>query len=170
MLILTNTKIFAPSKHVCIIHYMILNRLNIISYYKRANYITFTDMYIAESPSDLTVYINQTAKFTCVINGTLSHWYWRVNGTSFNRLPSDVRTDMYPTQMTVGDTEEHSLNIPGKPEYNGTRVQCVAHYEGGDAESENATLMIQGSKSIIKIIIIIIIIIIYIYIYIYNGS
>ena len=104
--------------------------------------IIFTE--IAESPSDVTVFINQTAVFTCVIHGPFSYQYWRVNGTDLNRLPSDILDDLVITQVTVGGDEEFILTITGKAEYNGTRVQCVTGGGGDERESENATLNIEG--------------------------
>ena len=79
-----------------------------------------------------------------MIHGAFSYQYWRVNGTDFNRLPSDIRADVVITQETVGDSEEYSLTITGRAEYNGTRVQCVTGGGGDERESENATLNIQG--------------------------
>ena len=97
-----------------------------------------------EYPSDATVFINQKAVFTCVIHG--ASLYWKVNGTAFTSLERDVRDSIDTTQVTVGENEEFNLIIPGRAEYNGTRVQCVTVYEGGEKESENATLRIQGIK------------------------
>ena len=109
-------------------------------------------MYTAghEYPSDTTVFINQTAAFTCVIHGAPLHQYWRVNGTPFGDLPSDIRDNMKTTQMTVGGDEKFTLIILGKAEYNETRVQCVVEDEGGQKESENSTLSIQGIHNIIN--------------------
>ena len=92
---------------------------------------------IIESPSNVTVFINKTAVFTCVIHGP---YYWRVNGTSLGRLPSDISDDLGTYQET-DDNEKIILTIPGRAEYNGTRVQCVV--VGGN-DSENVTLTIQG--------------------------
>ena len=67
-----------------------------------------------------------------------------MNGTPFNLLPPDIRDDLDTGQVTVGDRVEFFLTIPGRAEYNGTRLQCVVRYGGGEIESENATLNIQG--------------------------
>ena len=85
--------------------------------------------------------------FTCVIHGAPLYQYWRVNGTAFNHLPSDIRDNIKTTQMTVSN-EEYTLTIPGRVEYNGTRVQCVVGIESGEEESENSTLNIQGIYNI----------------------
>ena len=100
--------------------------------------------HVAEFPNNTTVFMNQRALFRCVAPGTPLYMYWKVNGTAFNQLESDIRGDMGTEQVTVGDNEELTLTIPGRAEYNGTRVQCVAGDEGGEDESENATLSIQG--------------------------
>ena len=82
--------------------------------------------------------------FTCVVHGAPLYQYWRVNGTPFGSLQSDIRDNIKITQVTVGGDEEFTLKISGKAEYNGTRVQCVVVEEGGQKESENSTLSIQG--------------------------
>ena len=92
----------------------------------------------------MTVFINQTAEFTCGVHRPFSYQYWRVNGTDLNRLPSDIRDDVVITQNTVGDNEVFILTITARAEYNGTRVQCVTGGGGDERESENATLNIQG--------------------------
>ena len=99
---------------------------------------------IAKSPSDVTVFINQTVLFTCVTHGTPLYQYWRVNGIAFPRLPSDIRDDLDTDQVTYGDNEEYILTITGRAEYNGTTVQCVVGGESDERESEIATLKIQG--------------------------
>ena len=98
----------------------------------------------AEYPCNTTVFLNQKALFRCVTHGIPLYMYWKVNDTAFTSLPSDIRVDMDTDQVTVGENEEFILTIPGRAEYNGTRVQCVAGDEGGEDESENATLSIQG--------------------------
>ena len=70
--------------------------------------------------------------------------YWRVNGTAFAQLPSDIRDDLDTGQVTNEGNEEFYLIIPGRAEYNGTTLQCVAGGGGVERESENATLNIQG--------------------------
>ena len=93
------------------------------------------------------MFLQQTKVFTCVIHGAASYQYWRVNGTAYNHLPPEIRSDLDTDQVTVGGGEKYTLTIPGRPEHNGTRVQCVIGGEGGERESENATLKIQGGKS-----------------------
>ena len=82
--------------------------------------------------------------FECEFIGDSS--FWRVNGTSFNRLELELRNDlMIPGQQ---NTEEGNiliqLIIPGRAKYNGTRVQCVV--SGSQEESGNVTLNVQGNN------------------------
>ena len=79
-----------------------------------------------------------------MIQNRPTYHYWRLNGTAYNHLPSDVRNDTDLDQETVGDSEKYILTILGRAKYNGTKVQCVAGIDGGERESENATLLIQG--------------------------
>ena len=99
---------------------------------------------VVESPSDVTVFLHQTAEFSCKINGGSIYQYWRMNGTAYHLLPSDIRDDLDTDLETVGDNEVFILTIPGRAVYNGTRVQCVVGGGGDERESEIATLNIQG--------------------------
>ena len=95
---------------------------------------------IVKPPSDVTVFTNQTGNFTCVTaNGTA---YWIVNGTSYADLPDEIRGDLKTT--TENTHMKHVLSIPGRVEYNGTKVMCVATdgYGTSSNKSENATLII----------------------------
>lgn len=103
---------------------------------------------IEESPSDVTVFVNSTAKFRCATKRT-DYQLWRVNGISFIDLPSSIRDDIGMTQETEGANEVYILSISGMLKYDGTLVQCIAgDNEGPQAgesyETENATLRIQG--------------------------
>ena len=103
-----------------------------------------TGIVIVESPSNVTVFTNQTAVFTCEIHGDFIYQYWRMNETAFDSLPRKMREDMILTQKTVGENEELNLTISGRAEYNGTTVQCVVGGGEGKRESEYAILNIQG--------------------------
>ena len=108
-----------------------------------------------EYPSDETVFINQTAVFTCEINGAFRYQHWRVNGTDFNSLSCDIRDDMDTDQEIVGDNGQFNLIITGTAKYSGTTVQCVVGGGGGgggERESDNATLNIQGQLTSIMIV------------------
>ena len=99
---------------------------------------------ITVSPKDVTVLPHRMAVFTCVISGAPTYMYWRVNGTSFDSLPSDLRDDLDKIQTTVGNNEQSNLTILGRVEYNNTTVQCVAGFGRIERESENAMLTVQG--------------------------
>ena len=99
---------------------------------------------IVEPPRDTTVFLDHSAVFVCGTRDAL-YGYWRVNGTAYNYLPPAIRADLDADQETVGDIEVYTLTIPGRAEYNGTEVQCVAGDDGGGTiESAIATLKVQG--------------------------
>ena len=99
---------------------------------------------ILRGPSGATVFPDQWAEFTCETRGDISTW--TLNGTLLQNLPTDIESDLSVTGTnTVNGTRVESLTIPARAEYNGTRVQCLAvSLTGSSAESENATLKIQG--------------------------
>ena len=91
-----------------------------------------------------TVFLGHTSVFVCETDGGLAGW--RVNGELLTDLPPDVREDLVISETNTAEgTTVESLTIPARAEYNGTRVQCVVFSPDGSAESENATLVIQGS-------------------------
>ena len=71
---------------------------------------------------------------------------WIVNGTQREILSLDIRSDLVVSETTTPEgTTVHTLTIPARPQYNGTRVQCLSGLFGGPfVESDNATLTIQG--------------------------
>ena len=101
---------------------------------------------ILRAPENATVFLDQSAEFTCETDSGLSGW--RINRTLLQDLPPEIRSDL---RVSVTSTAEGStvevLTIPARAEYNGTRVQClvVTYFGGGSSESENATLKIQGT-------------------------
>ena len=82
--------------------------------------------------------------FTCETVGDAATW--RVNGILLRRLPPEIRSDLVDSETNTDEgTVMEELTIPGRAQYNGTRVQCLVGELGGSSdESENATLMIQG--------------------------
>ena len=97
-------------------------------------------------PSDTTVFLDHTAVFICGTRGA-DYGYWRVNGTAYNILPPELKSDLDPDRETVGEHEVYTLTILGRAEYNQTVVQCVAGRNGGGAiESANVTLKVQGKE------------------------
>ena len=99
-------------------------------------------------PSSVTVFSNSTAEFTChTRNAHLA--YWRLNNTlvadydTTNLLHNDVVID---TKWTIASGVITTLTIRARLKYHGLVVQCVAVVFGGAVvESENATLMVQGT-------------------------
>ena len=51
--------------------------------------------------------------------------------------------DLHHSQDT--DSDVLTLNVTCRPEYNRTIVECVARYENGTEERENALLIVQGT-------------------------
>ena len=82
--------------------------------------------------------------FTCETDDGFSGW--RINGTLLQDLPPEIESDVDVSETnTARGTRVENLTIPARAEYNGTRVQCLAvSLTGSSAESENATLKIQG--------------------------
>ena len=104
---------------------------------------------ILHAPNSTTVFLNQSAVFTCETNGGITSW--RLNGTQREILPLDIRSDLVvPEERTTPEgTTVHTLTILARAQYNGTRVQCVSGLFGGPVvESDNATLTIQGVSSL----------------------
>ena len=94
---------------------------------------------IRKSPSSETVFLHHKAVFSCVTRDGTTHW--RVNDTD---LPSELHADLVTDQASVSGLDLFTLTIPGRAEYNGTRVQCVTEDGGDSVESSIATLQIQG--------------------------
>ena len=99
---------------------------------------------ILHAPESSTVFLNKPAVFTCETRGGTT--LWRVNGTQQGLLLLEIRIDLVVSEITT--SEGHSvqtLTIPARPQYNGTRVQCLSVIiDVSRAESDNATLTIQG--------------------------
>ena len=68
---------------------------------------------------------------------------WKLNGTSFEFLnfPPDIDGG---SESITGGGRVYTLTLRGLPEFNGTRVQCVAKLKGVSVETSTATLLIQG--------------------------
>ena len=62
-------------------------------------------------------------------------------------IADGFRGDLNINQITYGAYEKYILGIPGREEYNGTTVQCVATDGQATMESEKATLNIQGHNN-----------------------
>ena len=75
---------------------------------------------------------------------------WLVNGTQRETFMPDIRIDLVISEGTTPEsTTVQNLTIPARPQYNGTRVQCLSLLiDGSRAESDNATLTIEGICSL----------------------
>ena len=97
-------------------------------------------------PTDRTVFLDDGngAFFSCRMqDGSSSHW--RLNGTDYNDLSSDVLDDVVTSSGSSGLAELIELTITARAKYNETRVECVIENNDGDSVvSDNATLYIQG--------------------------
>ncbi|CAI8005721.1 hypothetical protein GBAR_LOCUS4371, partial [Geodia barretti] len=102
---------------------------------------------ILHAPESTTVFLNQSAVFTCETRGGITSW--SVNGTQREILLPDIRSDLVVSESTTPEgTAVHTLTISARAQYNGTRVQCLSGIFGGPlVESDNATLTIQGPLS-----------------------
>ena len=123
------------------------NVVNLTFDYKNSINCFFPE--IVESPESVTVIVNASAVFRCATFRT-DYQLWRVNGTSFYRLPREFRENVNTTQETDGPNELYKMTILSSlAEYNQTTVQCEAGDDTGDQAGQSdvtviATLMIQG--------------------------
>ncbi|CAI8007712.1 hypothetical protein GBAR_LOCUS5345 [Geodia barretti] len=100
---------------------------------------------ISHSPESTTIFLNQSAVFTCMTRGGVT--LWRVNGTQRELLLPILR-DLVVSETTSEGVVMQTLTIPARAQYNGTRVQCVSAIVGVSlVESDNVTLTIQGQLS-----------------------
>ena len=105
--------------------------------------ISFPEIF--RPPESTTVFLNQSAVFTCETNGGITSW--RVNGTQRELFLPDIRGDLVVSEeiSTPEGTTVQNLTIPARAQYNGTRVQCLSGIFGGPlVEGDNVTLTIQG--------------------------
>ena len=100
---------------------------------------------IIQSPTSITVFLDNSAKFTCEVNGGISDW--KLNGTIINDLPPIIGRGLQ-TYLGISDRGNplEILTFRATAIYNGSIIQCVTfgHFS---RESENATLNIQGLKT-----------------------
>ena len=104
---------------------------------------------IVNNPENTTVFLNQSAVFTCETDGSLSGWW--INGTLPEDLPPAVFHDLEfsANDITDNGTLLLKLTIPARAEYNNTRFQCVAVKPGGSsAESKTAIFKVQGITNV----------------------
>ena len=99
---------------------------------------------ILQHPENVTVFLNQSAVFTCVTRGGIS--YWIVNG-----IPTESGTrDDFNVSPTINDDGNLSLKltVQAKKQHNRTIIQCGVVWYGVSVNSTNATLLIQGIHTV----------------------
>ena len=99
-------------------------------------------------PSSVSVFSGNTAEVTCQTRNA-EYVIWTLNGTNLGRQDANnpLHNDVNVHQIgTFPSGINSTLTIRARTEYHGLVIQCVAGVEGGlKAESENATLMVQGT-------------------------
>ena len=103
---------------------------------------------IVVPPSSVTLFNGSTAEFTCQTRNEL-YAIWRLNGMFLNTynvtLPPRMDVDTDKESFGSGVTS-YKLTITARTDYHGLVFQCVALViDGPLVESENATLMVQGT-------------------------
>jgi hypothetical protein len=100
---------------------------------------------ILRAPNDMTVFLNESAVFTCETDGGLSGW--SLNGTILEYLSPEIHRDLKVSKLnTAQGSRVENLTIPARAEYNGTRFQClVVALSHPTLHSESALLKIQGT-------------------------
>ena len=97
---------------------------------------------ILQPPNNITVFQDQSARFTCEVTGGYAGW--AVNGKPLAELSHKLSSDL---QTSFSSTEEGNpleiLTITARVEYNRTTVQCLIN-SGDSDQSEIVSLTIQG--------------------------
>ena len=104
---------------------------------------------ILVNPSSVTVFSGSTTELICRTKNA-DQAYWKLNETVLTRYngPLPLLNDTKGRQEHFqGRISTFTLTIRARPEYHGLVFQCVAGVSGGgsEVESENATLMVQGT-------------------------
>ena len=103
---------------------------------------------IITSPQDQVAFLNQEVMFRCVtLGGDISGWL--INETGYSDLPNAVRNDLKRSDKSLGSHDIHDLIMPGKADYNGTRIKLLIAVRGNEpaaVESETASLTLQGTQ------------------------
>ena len=117
---------------------------------QKCNNIYTCSLVILQHPTDRTVFLDNSAFFSCLTRGG-SNAHWRLNGTDYEDLPSELRNDLVTSNGSTSLSEFIDLIILSRAEYNETRVQCVIENDDGDSVvSDTAILYIQGHVKYIK--------------------
>ena len=108
-------------------------------------YLYVFSVVILEHPSDKTVFLNDSAFFSCFTRGG-SSTYWKLNGTDYDDLPSEIRDDLAISMGSTLLSDFIDLTITARAKYNETRVQCgVENDDGGSVKVSNTgNVYIQG--------------------------
>ena len=104
---------------------------------------------ILVNPSSVTVFSGSTTELICRTKNA-DQAYWKLNETILARYngPLPLLNDTKSLQEHFqGGISTVTLTIKARTEYHGLVIQCVAVVFGGgpEVESENATLMVQGT-------------------------
>ena len=102
-------------------------------------YITFLSAEVIQPPTDTVVHAGETAIFTCDV-GDAPSASWKVNDEYAHDSSSTIWADISLDFVEANNT--HVLAILAKPEYDMTKVQCVAVDESERVDSEAAYLYI----------------------------
>ena len=101
-----------------------------------------SDFIQVPSPSLVVAALMSEYTYYCSHSQT-TRIFWKLNGMIFDffDLPFgiDGGSDSIP-----GGRRVYTLTIRGLPEYNGTRVQCVAELNGVSVETSTTVFFIQG--------------------------
>ena len=106
---------------------------------------------IVVAPSSVTVFSGNTAEFTCHTRN-VHYATWTVNGKivgeheETNLRHNDVAFYMNGTIESGVNT---TLTIKTRTKYHGLVIQCVAELLSAVVESENVTLMVQGTVELV---------------------
>ena len=100
-------------------------------------------------PSSVSVFSGNTAEVTCQTRNA-DYVIWILNGTFLGRQDANnpLRNNVNVHQIgTFQSGINSTLTIRARTEYHGLVIQCLTGVGGGgpEVESENATLMVQGT-------------------------
>lgn len=101
------------------------------------------------------VFMNENSiSFTCEANDFQYTPTWKLNGTLYSSLSSNLIDELSVNGMTVGsNTYRTILRIPAKLAYNGTEVQCyIIGNNNKEITSPIAYLTLQGEYSYIDLV------------------
>ena len=107
-------------------------------------FIETLDFIQIPSPSVVVIVPGPKSQFTFYCNHSqTARISWKLNSTTYEFLdfPPDINGG---SESIPGGHRVYTLTLRGLPEYNETRVQCVAELNGVSVETYTTTLLIQG--------------------------